>query len=190
MASTPDIPSRRADAIANRRALIDAATDLFGEHGIDVPFDRIAREAGVGRATLYRHFPTRELLLAGILEGAIEELEEAAAGLPPEPASFMRLFEIAVRIQELKLPLLELLPTSTRPPALVRQLRTRIDAVFREPLRLAQEAGAARDDLEVADVRTLLVMLSAVGRGEQAGGDRPRAERLARRLLADPGPQA
>ncbi|MEV7600796.1 helix-turn-helix domain-containing protein [Kitasatospora sp. NPDC089797] len=68
----------RRDARRNRDLLVSAARDLFSRYGLDVPLDRIAKEAGVGNATLYRHFPTRAALVAEVFADAGAGL--AAAG--------------------------------------------------------------------------------------------------------------
>lgn len=64
----------RADARANRTALIRAAQRLFAMRGPGVPFSAIAQEAGVGIGTLYRHFPTQDDLVAGVVEHLGEEI--------------------------------------------------------------------------------------------------------------------
>ncbi|MBV2155903.1 TetR/AcrR family transcriptional regulator [Kitasatospora sp. SUK 42] len=91
----------RRDAQRNRDLLLAAARDMFSRHGLDVPLDQIAKEAGVGNATLYRHFPTREALIAEVfadagagLVGAGEEAlaaEDAWTGLE---RYFGRIFEL------------------------------------------------------------------------------------------------
>ena len=63
----------RADAANNRRRILEAARAVFAERGIDAPFDEIARQAGVGNATLYRRFPTRDLLVATVFEERVAE---------------------------------------------------------------------------------------------------------------------
>ncbi|MEV4756941.1 helix-turn-helix domain-containing protein [Micromonospora sp. NPDC049559] len=87
-----DNPGRqmRADARRNRERLVAAAREAFTEHGPDAALDEIARRAGVGPGTLYRHFPNRESLLGAVYRGDIEALaeaaEELAAAHPPEEA--------------------------------------------------------------------------------------------------------
>jgi len=78
----------RVDAQRNRDALLATARAVFARVGTDVPLEVVAQEAGVGRGTLYRHFPTREHLLAAILRDAATVLEEKARELieSPEPA--------------------------------------------------------------------------------------------------------
>jgi AcrR family transcriptional regulator len=71
----------RRDASENRTKILDAARHVFADHGTDAPLEAIATEAGVGIATLYRRFPTREDLLATIvgeeLEAYLRVLQEA-----------------------------------------------------------------------------------------------------------------
>jgi len=64
----------RADVQRNRTALLDTAQRHFREHGIDTSLEAIARETGVGPATLYRHFPHRDELLAAVLQQNSDEL--------------------------------------------------------------------------------------------------------------------
>jgi AcrR family transcriptional regulator len=88
----------RADAKRNRIHLMHAAKAAFTELGTDVALEEIARRAGVGIGTLYRHFPTRDVLLSEVYRHAVEQLVEAAARLsktlPPVDAlrDWMRLF--------------------------------------------------------------------------------------------------
>src|ERR1700761_643381 len=63
----------RADAERNRRRLLDAATEMFCERGLDVGVGEIAQQAGVGRGTLFRNFPTKEHLIAAIVVERINE---------------------------------------------------------------------------------------------------------------------
>lgn len=61
-------PPLRTDAERNRAAVIEAAKGVFAEHGLDAPMTEVARRAGVGIATLYRRFPTRDDLITGVFE--------------------------------------------------------------------------------------------------------------------------
>lgn len=65
---TDPSPTPRRDAARNRARIVDAAREAFTAHGLDVPLDTVAKTAGVGAGTLYRHFPTREDLVAAVLE--------------------------------------------------------------------------------------------------------------------------
>jgi AcrR family transcriptional regulator len=76
----PSAPPRpkRADARRNERALLDAAAAVFGSQGVDAPVRAIASQAGVGVATIYRHFPTRAELVEAVYRHQVDEC--AAAG--------------------------------------------------------------------------------------------------------------
>ncbi|HEX9337537.1 MAG TPA: helix-turn-helix domain-containing protein [Pseudonocardiaceae bacterium] len=79
----------RADARRNCQALLDAARELFGEKGPDAPLDEIAKRAGVGPGTLYRHFPNRDALIEAVYRDDVSTLTDRAAELlaehPDEP---------------------------------------------------------------------------------------------------------
>jgi AcrR family transcriptional regulator len=82
----------RADARRSHAKLLEAATAAFAEHGADAPLDDIARRAGVGIGTLYRHFPTRTDLQAAVYRSQVLTVcaaaEELVATVPPEQAFF------------------------------------------------------------------------------------------------------
>jgi len=88
----------RADARRNRERLLEAAKAAFAEAGADVSLDEIARRAGVGIGTLYRHFPTRGAIVEAVYRREVQQLADAAtrllAALPPGAAlhEWMRLF--------------------------------------------------------------------------------------------------
>jgi len=74
----------RADARRNRERVLAAAHRLFAEHGIDIPMDDVGREAGVGKGTLYRNFPTRDHLYAAVSAERLAGLCERAVALATE----------------------------------------------------------------------------------------------------------
>src|SRR5579862_5532621 len=67
-----DEPRMRADARRSRAKLLEAATAAFSEHGADAPLEDIAKRAGVGIGTLYRHFPTREALQESVFRSQVD----------------------------------------------------------------------------------------------------------------------
>ena len=76
MASVTTRPTAlRADAQRNYDALLAAGKSVFARFGVDAPFEDVAREAGVGRGTLYRHFPTRDHLFVAILQERVDFLD-------------------------------------------------------------------------------------------------------------------
>ncbi|MGH9109188.1 MAG: TetR/AcrR family transcriptional regulator [Acidimicrobiales bacterium] len=78
----------RADALRNRRRILEAAEDTFARDGLSVPVDVVAERAGLGVGTLYRHFPTKEALFEAIVVARMDELIEACdAGGDAEPGA-------------------------------------------------------------------------------------------------------
>ena len=76
----------RADSIRNRERLVEAATHVFSAGGRQAKLDAVAREAGVGIGTLYRHFPTRETLFEAVYRREVDQLGELAQRLAQEAA--------------------------------------------------------------------------------------------------------
>jgi len=103
----------RADAERNRQQLLEAAKAAFAERGPDTSLEEIARQAGVGIGTLYRHFPNRDALLADVYRHALKQLADAAPALaakePPLEAlrSWMRLFVDYVATKKVIAPALQ-----------------------------------------------------------------------------------
>src|SRR3982750_599263 len=84
-------PALRADARRNRARLLEVAAEAFATGGLTVPFDEIAKRAGVGPGTLYRHFPTREALFDAVMRDWADRVNAdsqaaATSDLPPREA--------------------------------------------------------------------------------------------------------
>src|SRR5215210_4191103 len=91
-----DATPLRADAQRNLERILEAARLSFAEHGLDVGVDAIARRAGVGKATFFRRFPTKDALVLAVLEGFVADLEELgqSAAAMPDPWDGLRRFMI------------------------------------------------------------------------------------------------
>jgi AcrR family transcriptional regulator len=165
----------RADARANRAALLASAARLFANQGPDVALDAIARDAGVSIATLYRHFPGREELVSETYGEEIAALGEVDLTDGTAADAMRRWLARFVEFARTKRALGELvhaLPEGTHPPA---------RGVIVEALERILAAGAADGSLAVdrdaEDVLALLAGLWTLPSGPQWS---PRAERLAR----------
>jgi AcrR family transcriptional regulator len=79
-------PPLRADAARNRARVLAVAQRVFAAEGLAVPIDEIARRAGLGVGTVYRHFPTKEALFAAIVRDKLERLVEHVESLAGDPA--------------------------------------------------------------------------------------------------------
>ncbi|HET9169093.1 MAG TPA: helix-turn-helix domain-containing protein [Actinospica sp.] len=155
----------RADARRNYEALLAAARELFLELGPDAPLDEVAKRAGVGAGTLYRHFPSRNDLVAAVYVADIEALCDAAEKLAhgEDPAAslggYMDLHvEFSMRNSGIKKAIKEMLADGDTRPGLTL-CKTRMHDVAGEIVAHAQEAGVARRDLDSA---TFLRMLHGI----------------------------
>src|SRR3954466_2420641 len=103
MTSVPVERAIRSDARRNRARLTEVATAAFRDEGLDIAVDEIARRAGVGVATLYRHFPAKTDLILAVMEAVIDDLGQAAAqavaAAPPE-AVIARFLQAALDQQQ------------------------------------------------------------------------------------------
>lgn len=149
----------RADARRNYERLVAAAKHVFAEHGGDASMEAIAREAGVGIGTLYRHFPKRIDVVEAVYRADVDVLVEAAeAAATLEPwEGLVSYLEAFVRYALGKRTLLsELHEAFEKHPELKLASRERIQQAMARVLDRAQGAGAARDDVDSADVMQLL----------------------------------
>ncbi|MEV1333070.1 helix-turn-helix domain-containing protein [Micromonospora costi] len=170
----------RADAQRNRQRLLDAAVRAFSQGGPEVTLESIARDAGVGIGTLYRHFPTREALVEAAYRNELGKLCDAAPDLldrlPPERAvrAWMDLFIDYLAAKRGMADALRLVIAAGANP--YAESRDRLYGALDLLLRAGAEAGTVRADVAVADV---LASLSGVS---LAAGEPDRRDQ-ARRLL-------
>jgi AcrR family transcriptional regulator len=154
-------PGLRADAARNRDAIIAVARAVFAEHGLGAPLDEIARRAGVGNATLYRRFPTREELVQSVLLGPMAEYVAAAEEALADPDPWAGFRDYLLRLCQLQARdrgLAELLVTIIRTPSgELEKLRSTALELTKQLIERAQEAGQLRADFRHQDLPLLLI---------------------------------
>jgi AcrR family transcriptional regulator len=162
MTRTPDqsAPPLRADARQNRARLLSAATEAFAEKGADAPLEDIARRAGVGIGTLYRHFPTRLDLQAAVFRSQVESVCGEADALLSSPAPdkafagwLHALGGYLVTKRGLSMALIDGLG---RESELMRSCSMAMRDATERLLTRAQQAGAIRQDLTAMDVMRMV----------------------------------
>ena len=155
----PEERPLRADAERNRRRLLDAAEQIFGERGLDVGVAEIAQQAGVGRGTLFRNFPTKEHLIAAIVVERMQDACERGRGLldarDPGGALFEFLDEMVGR-QRVDRALFDAVADTFLSNSDIRAAHTEVVSVLDELLVRAQQAGAVRADVSGIDVLMLM----------------------------------
>jgi AcrR family transcriptional regulator len=164
----------RKDAVRNRSRLIEAATSAFREDGLAVSVNAIARAAGVNVATLYRHFATKDDLVAAVLEALLEPLAGArdralaAAGTGDALDRFVR---DAVRIQGEHGGVFDALGGQPVGSIIRERLRTTAIGIVQPVVERAHRDGALREDFDAIDLLITLRMLGAAAGAHEAGKD-------------------
>jgi AcrR family transcriptional regulator len=157
----------RADAVRNRQLLLAAAAAAFAARGADVPLEDIARDAGVGIGTLYRHFPTREDLLDAVMKDWVDLIREAAdravASSQPSRELLLTWFdELVTHICQHAGAAARLIAAMDNPGSPLRgKWQVLIEANARVINRLRAE-GALRGGADSADICRLLMGVAAV----------------------------
>ena len=148
----------RADAARNRELIIAAAASVFAERGLDAATAEIAHRAGVGEATLFRRFPSKDDLIDAIIETRMEEfaaLADAAASEPDPAVALERFMQDLVKQFSRDRGFFEAAGERCMTDPRFQPLRERaLDAVG-HLLRGAQDAGAVRRDLSPSDISFL-----------------------------------
>jgi AcrR family transcriptional regulator len=163
----------RSDAQANRDRVLAAAEEVFGEFGKAGSTEEVARRAGVGIGTVFRHFPTKQLLIEATIVRHLAQLTDTArvrAAGDEAGRAFQATFREMVSGAPAKLALVSLLEESTDPTGITDEvaaaasvLRDAVEAL----LRRGQHAGDVRADATVDEVYVLIGALA------NAHGDRP-----------------
>ncbi|MFJ8075339.1 TetR/AcrR family transcriptional regulator [Streptomyces sp. NPDC096176] len=157
-------PRPRADALRNRERIVSAAREMFVEFGPDVPLDEIARRAGIGNATLYRHFPDRAVLIREVVLFVMSRTTEQADAASSEEAdafAALRRFVHAAADERIGAlcPMLSGGFDAHHPD--LHAGRERLEEAVRSLVDAAQSSGRMRTDVAVGD---LLVALSQLTR--------------------------
>jgi AcrR family transcriptional regulator len=158
MATTREAVSGRVDAKRNRERLVATARQLFASRGVEVSVREVARHAGVGVGTLYRHFPTREDLVDAVLEDAFEELiaiaQTALAEADPW-RGFTRFIEEALVLHARNRGLKDVVETQRHGREHAASMRRRMRPLIQRLVGHAQETGTLRADFTPEDIPLL-----------------------------------
>ena len=170
----------RTDAQLNRERLLEVAKEAFTRSGANASLDDIAREAGVGAGTLYRHFPTRDALIEAVYRTEVEKLATAerrfAAAMSPIEAlrAWMLLFVDYIATKQIIAPALN--AHVGGPSKLYETSRAQIQGAIGALVKRAIKNGDIRGDLEPFDLLRALIGVSNVASG-------PDWQQSARRLV-------
>ena len=156
----------RADALRNRERILEVAKEAFTRSGAEISLDEVAREAGVGPGTLYRHFPTREALLESVYRGEVEKLAAAekrfAETLSPIEAlrAWMLLFVDYIAAKQIIAPAVNKLVAD--PKKVFEASYTKVWEAIRTLVKRAIKSGDIRKDLDPIDLLRALIGVANV----------------------------
>jgi AcrR family transcriptional regulator len=156
----------RADAERNRERILEVAKEAFARYGATASLDDMAKQAGVGPGTLYRHFPTREELLQSVYRSELEKLAAAeqkfAQTMPPMEAlrAWLLLFVDAIAAKQLIAPALNTLLGD--PKKVFEASYAKMHQAIRALVKRAVESGDIRKGLDPIDLLRALVGVSNV----------------------------
>jgi AcrR family transcriptional regulator len=177
MSATEDIAHpllerpKRADARRNYEKVLEAAREAFAEGGESTSLEEIARRAGVGIGTLYRHFPSRQALLEALYLDEVEEVSRSAGALEGEdPWEALNLwFERFIGYIGTKQALAaELLNYLDQDAPLFQVCRASLFDAGEPLLKRAQEAGVVRPDVNIAEVIQMVVGIAKIPTSDPA----------------------
>ncbi|MGP3949239.1 TetR/AcrR family transcriptional regulator [Streptomyces sp. 7N604] len=157
-------PRLRADALRNRERIITAAREMFVEYGAEVPLDEVARRAGVGNATLYRHFADRRELIHRVSLHVMDRIAtQAEAALAEEPDAFEALRRFAHAAADERIgalcPLLSQSGNDKNHPERL-EARDRLGRIIEALMARARSAGQLRTDIDVGDLMVAITQLT------------------------------
>ena len=154
----------RKDAVRNRELLLEAARVVFAERGLDASLDDVARQAGVGVGTAYRHFANKHELAAAIFDQEVEEiaaLAEASAQAEDPWQGLVDFLEQTLTAQTVNRGLREVL-MGVHDATQEEEIHGRLSAPIIQIMTRAQEAGAVRQDADATDLGMVIIMLCVV----------------------------
>jgi AcrR family transcriptional regulator len=157
------------DAQRNRERILEVAKDAFARSGASTSLDDIAKQAGVGAGTLYRHFPTRDALLEAVYRTEVEKLAAAerkfAQTMPPVEAlrAWMLLFVDYIAAKQIIAPALNTLVGG--PSKVYEASRAQITGAIHALVGRAIKSGEIRGDLDPFDLLRALIGVSNVASG-------------------------
>jgi AcrR family transcriptional regulator len=179
----------RSDAQQNRERILEVAKRAFTRDGAATSLDDIAKQAGVGAGTLYRHFPTRDALIEAVYRSEVEKLataaHEFAAAMSPVEAlrAWLLLFVDYVAAKHIIAPALN--SVAGGPTKLYEGSRSLVQGAIEELVKRAKKSGDVRRDIDASDLLRAVIGVSYVS----SGGDwRQSAKRLVEILIAGSRP--
>lgn len=183
--SQPNQRKPRSDALRNRERILEVAKNAFTRHGAGASLDDIAKQAGVGAGTLYRHFPTRDALIESVYRNEVEKLAAAARGFAAamSPVEALRAWLLLlvdhVAAKHIIAPALNSVAGGAS--RLYEDSRSLVQGALDDLIKRTKKSGDLRKDVDASDLLRAVIGASYVGFG---GNWQQSARRLVDILIA------
>jgi AcrR family transcriptional regulator len=172
-------PDQRADARQNRDRILGAADIVFEQQGVNAPLEAIITEARVGKSTFFRHFATRQDLLATLLDRGHDELQEQADAVQGRPDGLFHMISFMAQRIGSRAALVEYWNAAERNHPVLQSAFKRSEAIWTEAILRAKDAHLCRHDLTVRDIAMIGRMIGAALHDCRAEEKASTAERAA-----------
>lgn len=174
MSTTASHRPLRADARRNREKVVAAAAAAFAESGLEAQVEDIARRAGLGVGTVYRHFPTKEAIVEALAEQHFRRLADIAEAALDEQGDAWEVFSAtiwrAANAAAGDIAWCEIIGAGPTAVQVAAAERDRLATATGTLIARAQQAGLMREDATVDDVRTIMCGFGHVAAAQRAGG--------------------
>ena len=156
-------PLLRRDTQLRRERLVRAAIELYASDGFEVPLEKIADRAKVGRATLYRNFPDREALSVAVMEAHLHDLATQVAQWGDRGDAFVLGVRVLANKAIVSSGLEKIVPLDRQAPSVTRGFRQGVEDILAAPLARAKAAGLIRADFDISNVHRVVLMVAGGG---------------------------
>jgi AcrR family transcriptional regulator len=159
----PRARAPRVDALRNRERIVAAARDLFTEVGWQAPIDEVARRAGIGNATVYRHFPDRDALVLAVVRSVLKrsgDRAEAALAQGRDPFDALSRFVLGAADERIGAMCVMLDGAFDPGDPEIKALEGRLNELVETMLARARRAGTLRADVDLSDIIVAVAQLT------------------------------
>jgi AcrR family transcriptional regulator len=173
----------RRDTHLRRARIVKAAVDLYSTEGLDVTFDKIADRALVGRTTLHRYFPSRNALIAAVMQHYFDTLTEQAEQWSGRDDAFILGLKAIARLNVESRGFEVLATMRAQNPSMTAHAHHGLENVLKAPLARSKKAGLISPNFELKNALLICHMLAAGGLAEPSGDTDDGIERALRLLM-------
>jgi AcrR family transcriptional regulator len=175
--------TERRDSHLRRERIIRAAVELYTSDGMDVPLEKIADRALVGRTTLHRNFPDRDALTTAVMQHYFDDLTEQVRQWGDRDDAFFLCLRAIAKLNIISKGFEKIVLMRQQTPSMSQHAHEGLESILKAPLARAKAAGVVRADFKLGDSLLIAHMLAAGGLSEPIGDTTAGIERAMRLLM-------